>query len=108
MSYKTGDIVLVKFPFSNLKKSKKRPVLIVKDENSLHDILCFQITSNADQLNLLKIEKSDLNSAVFSINSYIKYDKCFTLNTEIVDKKIATLTPELLEKLKSIFCNNIF
>ena len=43
MSYKVGEIILVKFPFTNLKKSKKRPVLVVKSENEFNDIVCFQI-----------------------------------------------------------------
>ena len=54
MNYKKGDIVLVKFPFTDLSKAKKRPVLIIKDENSLGDIVCFQITSNNEQSNFIK------------------------------------------------------
>jgi len=108
MSYKTGDILLIKFPFTNLKKSKKRPVLVVKSQNSLNDIICFQITSNKNQTNLLKIKKSDLSDAIFSFDSYIKYDKCFTLNSEIVDKKIAEVHSSLLDSVKKLFCNELF
>ena len=108
MSYKVGDIILVKFPFTNLKKSKKRPVLIVKSENNLNDIVCFQITSNATQSNLLKIEKHDLSESVLSLDSYVKYDKCFTINTEIVDKSIAQVNNKLLDKLQTLFCQELF
>jgi mRNA interferase MazF len=108
MSYKAGDILLVKFPFTNLKKSKKRPVLVVKNESSFNDIVCFQITSNAQQQNLLKIEDSDLNQNSLSLQSYIKYDKCFTLNSEIVDKPIAKVNNNLLERLKVLFCKELF
>ncbi len=108
MSYRVGDVLLIKFPFTNLKKSKKRPVLVVKAQNSLNDIVCFQITSNAEQTNLLKIENSDLLSAVFSVKSYIKYDKCFTLNSEIVDKKIGEVNPDILSRLQKLFCDELF
>ena len=108
MSYKVGDILLVKFPFTNLKKSKKRPVLVVKSQDNLNDIVCFQITSNKEQNNLLAIKKEDLSSAIFSINSYIKYDKCFTLNSEIVDKKIGEVNLPLLQELQKLFCNELF
>jgi len=108
MSYKTGDILLIKFPFTNLKKAKKRPVLVVKSQNELRDIICFQITSNSQQNNLLKITKDDLDNSIFSIQSYIKYDKCFTLTTDIVDKQIGRLKPPILEKLQKLFCNELF
>jgi len=108
MSYKTGDILLVKFPFTNLKKSKKRPVLVVKNENNFGDIVCFQITSNSEQSNLLKIENSDLDESNLSLESFIKYDKCFTLNSEIVDKNIARVKSSLLDKLKMLFCEELF
>ena len=108
MRYETGDIVLVKFPFTNLKKSKKRPVLIVKSENEVGDVVCFQITSNFEQSNLLAIKDNDLNNSTLSLKSYIKYDKCFTINTEVIDKSIAKVNSSLLDKLKLLFCKELF
>jgi len=108
MTYKVGDIILIKFPFTNLAKSKKRPVLVIKDENELNDIVCFQITSNSKDSNLLKINNNDLIKSNLTLESYIKYDKCFTLNTSIVDKKIATVNNKLLDNLKQLFCKEIF
>ncbi len=108
MSYKVGDILLVKFPFTSLKKSKKRPVLVIKSENDLNDIVCFQITSNHEQSNLLAIEQRNLKNSSLSLKSYVKYDKCFTLNAEIVDKTIAQVNNNLLDELKTLFCKELF
>lgn len=108
MTYKVGDIILVKFPFTNLTKFKKRPVLIVKSENELGDIICFQITSSAKQTNLLKIENSNMDDSKLSLESYVKYDKCFTISTNIVDKQIAKVNQNLLNKLKKLFCDELF
>ncbi|WP_457749137.1 type II toxin-antitoxin system PemK/MazF family toxin [Sulfurimonas sp.] len=108
MSYSVGDILLVKFPFTNLKKSKKRPVIVVKSQDELNDIICFQITSNSEQTNLLKIENSDLDNSTLTLKSFIKYDKCFTISSEIIDKKIAKVNSRLLRELKNLFCNELF
>jgi len=108
MSYKVGDIVLIKFPFTNLKKSKKRPVLVVKSQSNLNDIVCFQITSSSEQSNLLKIQNCDFESDFLPLDSYIKYDKCFTLSSEIVEKSIAKVNTPLLNKLKTLFCKELF
>jgi len=69
MSYKTGDIVLIKFPFTNFSKAKKRPVLVVKSENNLGDFICFQITSKATSLNLLKIDSQNIQDGILTLST---------------------------------------
>ena len=108
MSYKVGDILLIKFPFTNLKKYKKRPVLVVKAENELEDIVCFQITSNSKQTSLLKLENKDMDNSNLALTSYIKYDKCFTISRTIAEKQIAKVNITLLAKLKKLFCSELF
>ncbi len=107
MHCKRGDIVLVKFPFTTLLKSKKRPVLIIKSENEYGDFVCFQITSKSTQSNLQPINKKDISNGGLPLTSYVKYDKCFTLNTELVDKKLASVDNNLMKTLKNLFCNEI-
>ena len=108
MSYNVGEILLVKFPFTNLKKAKKRPILVIKATNHFGDIVCFQITSNELQTNLLKIKETDFKGSPLPIESYVKYDKCFTLSSEIVDKTLTKVNEDLLEKLKILFCQEVF
>ena len=47
MDYKQGDVVLVKFPFTNLAGSKKRPAIIVsnKDDNRSGDYVVVMLTT---------------------------------------------------------------
>jgi mRNA interferase MazF len=107
MICKRGDIVLVKFPFTTLLKSKKRPVLVIQNENEYNDFICFQITSQADQSNLQAIDATDIIHGELKLRSFIKYDKCFTLNTELVEKKLASIDEKLMEKIKKLFCEGI-
>jgi len=108
MSYKKGDILLINFPFTDLVNSKKRPVLLIKDENEFGDFVCFQITSKQKQINTLEIKNRDLEGAKLKLSSYVKYDKCFTLETSIVDKKLSAVKNEFLENLKQLFCDEVF
>ena len=107
MIYKRGDIVLIDFPFTTLVKSKKRPVLLIKSENKYNDFVCFQITSKNTQSKLYAIDNSDIANGDLKLQSYVKYDKCFTLNSELVNKKLASVNSALMEKLKKLFCNEI-
>ena len=107
MTYKRGDIVLIKFPFTTLLKSKKRPVLLIKSENEQNDFLCFQITSKNTQTKLHIIDHTDIIDGNLKLRSYVKYDKCFTLNSELVDKKLASVSSLYMDKLKKLFCSEI-
>lgn len=105
--YKSGDIVMVRFPFSDLVGAKKRPVLVVKGENKYGDFVCFQITSNKSQTDIAHIENGDLTSGELRLASFVKYDKCFTINSQIVEKSIASVSAEFLLKIKNLFCESI-
>lgn len=107
MRYKRGEIVLVKFPFTTLRQSKKRPVLVIKDENEAGDIVCFQITSKSSQSSLFLLEDKFFSESSLPLKSYVKYDKCFTLNREIVDKKLASVNNRVIEEIKRLFCDTI-
>lgn len=108
MSCKVGDIILIHFPFTDLLSAKKRPVLVIKDENEYGDIVCFQVTSNAKQSNLFEIHSDDLAEGELKLRSFVKYDKCFTISTQNADKKLAQINPSSLEKIKKLFCDEIF
>ena len=107
MQYKSGDILLIKFPFTTLSKSKKRPVLLIKGENEHQDFVCFQITSKSTQSHLLSIQQSDISTGHLSLISYVKYDKCFTLNGSLVDKKLASLNHNFMKQVKQRFCDTL-
>jgi len=108
MHYKRGDIILIKFPFTNLQQAKKRPVLVIKDENETGDFLCLQITSKDTQRALIKVTIQDLKESDLKLLSFVKYDKCFTLNSEIVDKKLTAVNDAFMDKLKILFCEELF
>lgn len=108
MNYKVGDIILISFPFTDLLASKKRPVLIIKDENEYGDIVCFQITSNARQSNLYEIDPDDLAEGELKLRSFVKYNKCFTISTQNAEKKLAQINRNGLDEIKKLFCDKVF
>lgn len=81
---------------------------MIKDENEYGDIVCFQITSNAKQTNLFEIHPDNLLEGDLKLRSFVKYDKCFTISTQNANKKLAQINPTSLEKIKKLFCNEIF
>jgi len=107
MPYSRGDILLIRFPFTDLTHSKKRPVILLQDENEAGDFICFQITSKTTQSHLKPILHENLGEGMLPLRSYVKYDKCFTLNSTIVDKKLAAATDKFLLALKELLCEQV-
>lgn len=50
MEIEVGDIVLCEFYFSNLKQSKRRPVLVFKDNLLFDDFIGLPMSSKVDRL----------------------------------------------------------
>ena len=73
------DIVLISFPFSDMKKSKVRPVIVMSNDeynNKFKDFIAIPMTSN---LNLreytIKITNKELESGNLIVESLAKIDK---------------------------------
>ena len=98
ITVKQRELVLVPFPFSDLSTQKKRPALIVSNnEFNRHnqDVICCMITSNPQvQEQCIKIIQKDLESGKLFYDSQIKPSRLFTINKNIIDKHLGFLGKE--------------
>jgi len=98
MKLKKYDIVLVSFPFSNLKTSKIRPALVVKPLEGNNIILC-QITTKKRGISKYEVilnKKSCDGNIKFDSNIYL--DMIFTLHESLIIKKIGSVKDEKVAK----------
>jgi mRNA interferase MazF len=99
--YKQGDIIVVKFPFTDGSEFKRRPALVISNEtvNKTNDYLIVQITSKVhfDKFSLL-IEDDDCLRPL-PLKSYIRSHKIFTLHQSLVLSKITSVKPKFIVKI---------
>lgn len=93
--YKQREIVLVPFPYSDLSSAKRRPVLIISNNNynnSFPDILVCVITSNffKDDYSVL-LKDYDLEIGILPEQSVIKCHKLFTIQQSQILKRFSII-----------------
>ena len=106
-----GDIVLVKFPFTNISGEKLRPALIITEESKFKDFILAFITTQFDQMEkydmLLTADSKDFQKTGLKRESLLKLNKLTTLNKRMIVGKIGILTKELMNQvdnnLKDLF-----
>lgn len=90
-----GDIVAVKFPYSDLSSDKVRPALVIAVAE-FGDLIVCQITSKPYTSRLsVRISPSDAKGMV--VESYIRPDKIFTSDKSLVMRIIAKVSPAKLK-----------
>ncbi len=101
MKYQQGDIVVIRFPFSDLAGEKKRPAPIISNEkvNQTGDYLMVQITSRIRYDSLtLAINKNDfVNDKELPLESCIRLHKIFLLNENLIISKNTAVKPAFLD-----------
>jgi len=109
--YKQGDILLISVPFTDLTSSKKRPVLVVSNDEfnyKSEDIIVAAITSNVnDNPYSVLIDSIDLDEGVLLKTSCVKIDKLYTLAQSIVLRKFGRLKSEKSRQVSSQIVNLI-
>jgi mRNA interferase MazF len=86
--YKQGDILLIPIPFTDLSSNKKRPVLVLSNNdynNKTEDIIVAAITSNLTAKDyIVMLGNKDLEEGSLKVDSCIRVDKIYTLSQSIV------------------------
>jgi mRNA interferase MazF len=105
--FTVGSIVLVTFPFSNLKGKKIRPALVLSHVEFDNLILC-QITSRPySSKTAIRIETSDFAEGGLPLVSFVRPDKLFTADKTIIKSTAGILTiktkKKILEKVRGLF-----
>lgn len=106
--YKQGDIVLVPFPFTDLKQSKPRPAVVVSKTivNDSKDVILAQISSKKFRDNFsFPIVSSELTYSLEKI-SQVRCHKIFTIQKSLIYKTISRFKDKqrknLLIKINSL------
>jgi mRNA interferase MazF len=98
------DIALLSFPFSDLKSSKVRPVIVISNDGynkKSEDMIVVPMTAN------LKIKEyaflvtnSDLESGKLIKDSKVKVDRIFSVSQKIIRMKIGKVKEEIMKQVK--------
>ena len=94
-----GDIVLIKFPFTDISGAKKRPALVLHNTDDNDGIVC-RITSQSKESEF-DIEIKDWQASGLKLSSTIRLHKIVTLEVSLIDKKMGILSTIDMSMLKN-------
>lgn len=107
INLKIGTVVLVNFPFSNLKGQKVRPALVLAKAEFDNLILC-QITSKPYSSKIaIRIDLADFSKGSLPVTSFARPDKLFTADDSIIKDIAGQLTSKkrdlVLQSVRELF-----
>ena len=102
---KTGNIILVPFPFSELTNIKVRPAVVISTtKDKYEDVIVSAISSvipDSISANEIIIESNSVNN--LRVKSVLKVDRIITIKKESVIAMIGSLSENELNLFKSVF-----
>ncbi len=94
-----GDVVAVRFPFSDLSASKIRPAVVLASSGKQDWVLC-QVTSNAySDARAVTLNGAAFSSGGLRVTSYARPGKLFTANEAVMVGKEGALTLDALKQV---------
>jgi mRNA interferase MazF len=97
-SYSKHDVVLVRYPFSDLSSSKVRPAVVVSSPHASQDILITPLTSKTESLLEGEFVISEWLAAGLNVPTAVKRG-IYTVHERLVIKVIGKLADVDAERL---------
>jgi mRNA interferase MazF len=98
-SYSKNEIVLVRYPFSDLTSAKVRPAVIVSSPHPSVDLLLVPLTSRTATLLPGEFILSEWKDAGLNVETAVKRG-IFTIHQDLVLKSVGRLSSGDAEKLE--------
>ena len=102
-----GSLVVLPFPFSDLRATKRRPVLLLTAPDGYGDFLAMAVTSQAGHPEGIALNQSDLQTGVLPKASWIRTDKVVSLNRALVAKEIGKVAAVLRLQVVHRLCTKL-
>ena len=100
-----GDIIIIEFPYSNLRNVKRRPVLILKVPKG-EDVIVAQITGESYEDSVeIPLKKEDFKQGSLKRESYIRIDKIASIEKYLIKCKAGSLKQEKFNKIINNICS---
>lgn len=80
MTLSLSDVVMIPFPFTDMKTVKRRPVLVMREVDRYGDFLAAAITSKAGHDHSITLSADDFAEGALPKASWVRADKLYTLN----------------------------
>lgn len=99
-----GQVVVLPFPFSNLKTKKRRPALVLAEVGGrYHELVLCMITAKPSEF-AIKITASDFeNGGLTHPTSYVRPERLFTGESTLVIESVGMLnSPKMKEIMDQV------
>jgi|TARA_Y100000310_G_scaffold320469_1_gene376959 mRNA interferase MazF len=107
MNLKQKDLVLLSYPFSDLKERKVRPALVISNNSfnrKFKDCVMVPLTTVIkNELYSIVIDQDDLDSGKLIKQSRIRVDKVFSVEKKLVLKKIGIVSDKIFGEIRKEF-----
>jgi mRNA interferase MazF len=97
-SYSKNEVVLVRYPFSDLSNSKIRPAVVINSPHVSQDAIIVALTSKTASLLTGESTLSEWKSAGLNTETAVKRG-IFTINQKLIIKSVGKLFAADSEKL---------
>ena len=106
MEISRGDVVLCEFYFSDLQKSKNRPVLVFKDNLPHNDFIAIPISSKTNKIHddETLIENKDFIAGNIPKSSKLIIRKTFVVSKNVILKKYGKISEASYNRYHKYFC----
>lgn len=107
MTLSPSDVVMIPFPYTDLKTSKRRPVLVLREADEYGDFLAVAITSKAHHTFSIPLSGDAFSAGSLPKTSWVRSDKLYTLNAASVLFTCGRLTPDAFVGVQQELCKHL-